>query len=55
MTQAEMVAAMRTALSRAQFPGSTSGWWTKTAQLDLEARGLIARDAGRPLRWKKTA
>jgi len=54
LTQAEMVAGMRAALPKAQFPGSTGGWWTKAAQLDLEARGIIVRDGGKPLRWRKT-
>ena len=51
LTQAEMVAAMRAKLPKAQFPGSTGGWWTKAAQLDLEARGIIMRD-GTP--WSLT-
>lgn len=53
LTQGEMVAAMRAGLPKAQFPGSTGGWWTKAAQLDLEARGLVVRDGGKPLRWHK--
>ena len=33
------------------FPqGATAGWWRKGVQLDLEAKGIIARDAGKPLR-----
>ena len=50
LTQAEMGDAMRKALP--DF-GSTAGWWMKTVQLDAEARGEIARDGGKPLRWKK--
>jgi hypothetical protein len=50
LTQAEMGEAMRKALP--DF-GSTAGWWMKTVQLDAEARGEIARDGGKPLRWKK--
>lgn len=52
LTQAEMMAAMKRALPTDQF-GTTSGWWTKTVQLDAEARGEVARDDGKPLRWKK--
>lgn len=33
------------------FPGGAhAGWWLKTVQLDLEAKGLIARDKATPLR-----
>ena len=36
------------------FPeGAQAGWWTKTVQLDLEARGLVAREKTKPLRWLK--
>ena len=32
------------------FPGgATSGWWQKTVQLDLEAKGIITRHATKPL------
>jgi hypothetical protein len=54
MTQAEMFAAMRDALPLDQFPGTTSSWWMKTVQLDLEAKGLVVRDRGKPLRWRRT-
>lgn len=30
------------------------GWWSKTAQLDLEAKGLIKRTNERPLRLYRT-
>ncbi len=53
LTQSEMVVAMRAALSPADFPGTTAGWWMKGVQLDLEAKGLVVRDGGKPLRWKK--
>jgi hypothetical protein len=52
LTQSEMMAAMKKALPAAQF-GTTTGWWTKTAQLDAEARGDVVRDNGKPLRWKR--
>jgi hypothetical protein len=33
------------------FPnGVKAGWWAKAIQLDLEARGVIVREAVRPLR-----
>ncbi|MBL8552059.1 MAG: hypothetical protein JNJ73_18880 [Hyphomonadaceae bacterium] len=53
LTQAEMMKAMRAALPLAQFPGTTSSWWMKNVQLDLEAKGLVVRDGGKPLRWRK--
>lgn len=41
-------------LSQGLFPeGKTSGWWAKTVQLDLEAKGVIKRSAGSPLRFYK--
>lgn len=36
------------------FPGgATAGWWMKGVQLDLEARDVVAREATKPLRWRK--
>ena len=36
------------------FPGGAkAGWWAKTVQLDLEAKGLVIRESGKPLRWYK--
>ena len=55
LTQSEMFAAVKPLLADALFPGgSTSGWWVKCVQLDLEAKGLMRRDAGKPLRWTKS-
>lgn len=37
------------------FPGgATSGWWQKSVQLDLEAKGIITRSATKPLRFYLT-
>jgi hypothetical protein len=37
------------------FPaGFKAGWWAKTVQLDLEAKGIIARERTRPLRLHKS-
>ena len=34
------------------FPaGATAGWWAKTVQLDLEAKGRVTREKTKPLRW----
>lgn len=56
LTQAEMGAAVLPLLPDALWPnGEKAMWWVKTVQLDLEARGLVARDrASRPLRWRRT-
>jgi hypothetical protein len=36
------------------FPeGAKAGWWAKTVQLDLEAKGVVAREKTRPLRLRK--
>jgi len=52
LTQSEMREAVRPHLSDKFFPGGkTSGWWAKTVQVDLEARGLLTRETTRPLRW----
>ena len=38
------------------FPqGKTAGWWLKAVQLDLEAKGIIARAATKPVRLHQTA
>lgn len=34
--------------------GAGPNWWAKTVQLDLEAKGVIARERTRPLRWRRT-
>jgi hypothetical protein len=52
VTQSEMMALMKKALAESDF-GTTVGWWTKTVQLDAEARGEVIRDGGTPLRWKR--
>ena len=52
---ADALAALRPHLPDDLFPdGATSGWWQKTVQLDLEARGEVAREPGRPLRIHRT-
>jgi hypothetical protein len=36
------------------FPqGAKAGWWAKTVQLDLEAKGTIEREKTKPLRLHK--
>lgn len=50
-TVAEAKAKLLPLLPDALFPGGAkAGWWLKGVQLDLEAKGLIAREATKPLR-----
>ena len=52
LTQTEMMAAIKGQIDQTLFPnGAKSGWWMKTVQLDLEAKGQINRIAKNPLRW----
>ena len=54
LTQKEMFEAVLPHLSNRLFPGGAKrGWWAKCVQLDLEAKGVIARDGGKPLRWRR--
>lgn len=54
LTQAEFQEALMPYLPEDLFPGGEkAGWWSKTVQLDLEAKGLIARAQTRPLRWHR--
>jgi hypothetical protein len=51
LTIAELRQPVLARLPESEFPGSaTAGWWLKLVQLDLEARGEIARSKGSPLR-----
>jgi len=41
-------------LPRTLFPeGAKAGWWAKTVQLDLEAKGILSREETKPLRLPK--
>jgi hypothetical protein len=52
LTQMEIRKAVVDHLPADLFPGgSTAGWWAKMVQLDLEAKGLVIREATKPLRW----
>ncbi|MEP0190850.1 MAG: hypothetical protein ABJP70_09515 [Erythrobacter sp.] len=52
LTQSDTREATKPHLSQDLFPkGQTCGWWAKTVQLDLEAKGLLTREATKPLRW----
>jgi hypothetical protein len=51
LTAAEIGKALLPHLSEEHFPGgATAGWWAKAVQLDLEAKGVVARSDNRPLR-----
>ena len=51
MTVAEAKSALLVRLSQDLFPGGEkAGWWLKAVQLDLEAKGIIARGPTRPVR-----
>ena len=42
---------VRPRLPESLFPGGEkAGWWLKSAQLDLEAKRVIARESGSPVR-----
>ncbi|WP_033074648.1 DUF6958 family protein [Sphingopyxis sp. MWB1] len=52
LTAAEIKTKLLPLLPDALFPGGAkAGWWQKGVQLDLEARGQMARAATRPLRF----
>ena len=54
MTATEIKEAAKAYLPEDLFPGgATSGWWAKTVQLDLEAKGMLTRHATKPLSWSK--
>lgn len=56
LTQAEMLERVVPHLQEAEFSGGEkSGWWAKCVQLDLEAKGTIARHkTAKPLRWARS-
>ncbi len=54
LTQDEMRRAVIPHLPESLFPGGAKAeWWAKSVQLDLEAKGVIAREATKPLRWHR--
>lgn len=51
LTAAEIIEKAKPHLPAALFPGgATAGWWVAAVQLDLEAKGVIKRADGRPVR-----
>jgi hypothetical protein len=56
LTEAEMRDAIVPHLPDDLFPGGAkAGWWAKSVQLDLEAKGVISREPSKPLRWHRNA
>ncbi len=54
LTQNEMRQAVLPHLPRSLFPGGAKAdWWSKAVQLDLEAKGVLVREATKPLRWHR--
>jgi hypothetical protein len=54
MTMKDIRAALDPHLDQTLFPGgATAGWWLKTVQLDLEAKRILKRAPGSPLRLAK--
>lgn len=55
LSHKEIQGAVLPYLSQALFPnGEKTGWWSKTVQLDLEAKKVIKREQTKPLRWYRT-
>lgn len=54
LTQSEIRQAVLPHLSPDLYPGGAkAGWWAKTVQLDLEAKGEMTREPSKPLRWHR--
>lgn len=54
MTQKELREPIKKHLPEDLFPGGEkSGWWFKSVQLDLEAKGIVGRSDTSPLRFFK--
>ena len=55
LTVAEVQRGVLPHLPEHLFPGGAkAGWWSKAVQLDLEAKGVIAREKTSPLRLHRT-
>lgn len=56
LTETQYRLAVLAHLPASLYPdGAKAGWWSKAVQLDLEAKGVIAREASTPLRWHRVA
>ncbi len=55
ITVAELITQTKAHLPHDLFPGGEkAGWWVKAVQLDLEAKGVIAREEKPPVRLYRT-
>ena len=55
LTLAEISERLAGELPQELYPGGAkAGWWAKTVQLDLEAKGLIRREKTSPIRLHKS-
>jgi hypothetical protein len=55
LTPAEILKRVLAHLPQDLFPGGAkAGWWVKCVQLDLEAKGVIARAKTPPVQLRKT-
>ena len=55
LTLAEIHQRLPDHLSEEHFPGGAkAGWWAKAVQLDLEAKGIVAREKTSPIRLYAT-
>jgi hypothetical protein len=55
LTIAEIQRRLLARLPEDHFPGGAkAGWWAKAVQLDLEAKGILARGSGSPVRLWRT-
>ena len=56
LTAVEIREGLVACLPEELFPkGAKAGWWAKTVQLDLEAKGVVEREKTKPLRWRKAS
>lgn len=55
LTQGEMFAKAEEVADPKLFPGRGKvGWWVKCVHMDLEAKGVLARDKNaKPVRWRR--
>jgi len=54
LTLAEIREPLIAHLPEKLFPErAKAGWWAKTVQLDLEAKGVVAQEKTRPLRLRR--
>jgi hypothetical protein len=56
ITASEMVERVKPLLPKRLWPmGEKVGWWQKTVQLDLEAKGQLKRHpTSKPMKWYRT-